>query len=170
MGRLACAWTFVISCFHPGKPAFHRTKLSLDAFRPAKWPFTGWNGTLVSSIRQEPRSTGREDIKTSSSKSLWQPMCHRKRILASPCQGESKKGSLWQATLNRVRSTPSSLPKWIGGTPRAKQKAQSRTRPCAILQISVYKKQSNLMLWNKNKPMSRFRSVRLAPNYLSNIF
>ena len=51
-----------------------------------------------------------------SSKSLWQPMCHRKRILAPPCQGEAKKGSLWQATLNRVRSTPSSLPKWIGGS------------------------------------------------------
>ena len=50
------------------------------------------------------------------------------------------------------------------------KKAQSRTRPYAILQISVYKKQSNLMLWNKNKPMSRFRSVRFAPNYLSNIF
>lgn len=55
-------------------------------------------------------------------------------------------------------------------TPRAKQKAQSRTRPCAILQISVYKKQSNLMLWNKNEPMSRFRSVRFAPNYLGYIF
>ena len=50
------------------------------------------------------------------------------------------------------------------------KKAQSRTRPCAILQISVYKKQSNLMLWNKNKPMSRFRSVRFAPNYLGYIF
>ena len=34
-------------------------------------------------------------------------MCHRKHILASPCQGEAKKGSLWQATLNRVHSTPS---------------------------------------------------------------
>ena len=31
--------------------------------------------------------------------------------MSPPCQGEAKKGSLWQATLNRVRSTPSSLPK-----------------------------------------------------------
>ena len=31
--------------------------------------------------------------------------------MAPPCQGEAKKVSLWQATLNRVRSTPSSLPK-----------------------------------------------------------
>ena len=31
--------------------------------------------------------------------------------MAPPCQGGAKKVSLWQATLNRVRSTPSSLPK-----------------------------------------------------------
>jgi hypothetical protein len=37
--------------------------------------------------------------------------------MAPPCQGGAKKGSLWQATLNRVHSTPSALPKWIGGSP-----------------------------------------------------
>ena len=31
--------------------------------------------------------------------------------MAPPCQGEAKKVSLWQATLNRVHSTPSALPK-----------------------------------------------------------
>ena len=89
-------------------------------------PFTGQNGVEKHLLRQKPRYTGRKDIKTSSSKSLWQPMCHRKRILASPCQGEAKKVSLWQATLNRVHSTPSALPKWIGG----------RSRPEAIFTAS----------------------------------
>ena len=54
------------------------------------------------------------------SNSLWQPMCHRTRILASSCQGEAKKVSLWQAILHRVRSTPLALPKWICGAPASR--------------------------------------------------
>ena len=36
-----------------------------------------------------------------------------------PAKVKLKIGSPWQAIRNRVRSTPSSLPKWIGGSPRA---------------------------------------------------
>ena len=54
----------------------------------------------------------------SLSNSLWQLMCHRKRILVPPRQGGAKKVSLWQAILHRVHSTPSALPKWIGGSLR----------------------------------------------------
>ena len=62
-------------------------------------------------IQPKPRSTEPEVFETSSSNSLWQPMCHRKRISIPPCQGGAKKVSLWQGTFNRVRSRPSTLPK-----------------------------------------------------------
>lgn len=47
-------------------------------------------------------------------------------------------------------------------TPRAKQKAQSRTRPCAILQISVYKR----ILVSPNDKMSEYCSVRIISHEL----
>ena len=47
----------------------------------------------------------------SLSNSLWQPMCHIARISIPPCQGGAEKVSPWQAILDRVRSTLSSLPK-----------------------------------------------------------
>ena len=59
-------------------------------------------------MHQQNTQTGGDN---SSTNSLWQPMCHRTRISVPPCQGGAKKVSLWQATLNIVRSTPSALPK-----------------------------------------------------------
>ena len=53
--------------------------------------FPGRNDAKMLPIRQKPRSTGREAIETSSSKSLWQRLCHITRILAPPCQGGAKK-------------------------------------------------------------------------------
>ena len=43
-------------------------------------------------------------------------MCHIARISIPPCQGGAEKVSPWQAILDRVRSTLSSLPKWICGS------------------------------------------------------
>ncbi len=51
-------------------------------------PFGGRNVVEMLPIRPKPRYTGREAIETSSSKSLWQPMCHRTRMLIPPCQSE----------------------------------------------------------------------------------
>ena len=50
------------------------------------------------------------------------------------------------------------------------KKHRAELGPVRFYKLVFTKKQSNLMLWNKNKPMSRFRSVRFAPNYLGYIF
>ena len=86
--------TLTISRSRTAKPTFHRTGRQFQRSRPGKPAF---------------HRTGRHFC--SLSNSLWQPMCHIARISIPPCQGGAEKVSPWQAILDRVRSTLSSLPK-----------------------------------------------------------